>query len=165
MSPRTLRAFKIRRMTLKFILNVTGSWTLHTFVQVARRQRHRTGCGPAASLLKTLKVSEDEWTVRNWSPAWLSLPSVNQQMWWIETLMNILGVRFWLWSGQTLTGCTHTQQLLVSFPNTIFTQTHTCTQSYRAAISHSVRSDSPQWLVTNTGQPVHLPATAHHHTH
>lgn len=111
---------------------------------------------------KTLKVSEDGWLVRKRSPAWLFFPSVNQQKWWIETLTEVLCVRFWVarpWPDA------HTQQLLVSSRARTCAHTHTWTQSCRVAIIHSVRSDSPQWLVTNTGQTLHLPATAHHHTH
>lgn len=91
-----------------------------------------------------------------------ALPSVNES----ENVMDwsFLHVRLCVCvcvSGQTLTVCTHTPTISLLSKHNL----HTHTQSCRVAISHSVRSDSPQWLVSNTGQPVHLPATAHHHTH
>lgn len=69
--------------------------------------------------------------------------------------------------GQTLTRCAYTAtiSLLARTHTRTGAHTHTWTQSCRVTIIHSVRSDSPQWLVTNTGQTLHLPATAHHHTH
>lgn len=104
---------------------------------------------PLRTFAENSEVSEDGWAARKRGPAFLYILSVNQQRWRMEAVMDVLCVRFWPWSGQTLTGCTHTLRLLVSPPNTVISHTHT--PAWEAAApalvtQSAVTGHSGRWL-------------------